>query len=214
MMAAAIFSLALNANAGEITGRYVEARTCDVYTGACFANADTSLTGRNGVLAWHVEKGEVDGARIDGLGIVAVLSAQETLGLKQNREVKAIVIVDEKATSVQREALLKMAKSQAGNLLGNIISVRSAKVDLTVCPCKDGSCSIVKAGDVRIETRCIDKNHDRGCGNDCNFYPPLTKGVTAKAAIAVEHAFNGKGFNESWSDSERRGAYVGTFSIR
>src|SRR5258708_1257838 len=206
MTAAAIVSFATYINAGEITGRYVEARTCDVYTGACFANADTSLTGRNGVLAWHVEKGEGDGARIDGLGIVAVLSAQETLGLKQNRDVKAIIIVDEKATSAQRDALLKMAKNQAGNLLGNIISIRLAKVDLTVCPCKDGSCSIVKAGDVRIETRCLDKNHDRGCGNDCNFYPPLTKGVTAKAAIAVEHAFNGKGFNESWSDAERRGA--------
>ena len=26
--------------APNITGQYVEARTCDVYTGACFANAD------------------------------------------------------------------------------------------------------------------------------------------------------------------------------
>src|SRR5260221_8829164 len=101
MSAAAILALVSGANALEITGQYVEARTCDVYTGACFANADTSLTGRNGVLAWRVDRGEIDGTRIDGLGIVAVLSAHETLGLKQNREVKSVVIVDEKATPTQ-----------------------------------------------------------------------------------------------------------------
>jgi hypothetical protein len=214
MSAAAILVLVAGANAMEVTGQYVEARTCDVYTGACFANADTSLTGRNGVMAWRVDRGEIDGVRVDGLGIVAVLSAPETLGLKQNREVRSLVIVDEKASTAQRDALIKMAKNQAGNLLGNIIAIRAAKVDVSVCECKEGSCSIVKAGDVRIETRCLDTNHDRGCGNDCNFYPPLTKGVTAKAAITVDHVFKGKEFNETWSDAERRGAYVGTFSVR
>lgn len=214
MSTAALFALATCASATEIVGQYVEARTCDVYTGACFANADTSLTGRNGVLAWGVERGEIDGVRIDGLGIVAVLSAPETLGLKQNREVKSLVIVDEKATPTQRDALIKMAKNQAGALLANVIAIRTAKVDVNVCPCKEGGCSIVNAGDVRIETRCFDKNHERGCGADCNFYPPLTKGVTARAAMTVDHVFKGKEFNETWSDAERRGAYVGTFSIR
>ena len=32
-------------SAASITGQYVEARTCDVYTGPCFANADTGLSG-------------------------------------------------------------------------------------------------------------------------------------------------------------------------
>jgi Protein of unknown function (DUF1326) len=214
LSAAAILALITSANAADITGRYVEARTCDVFTGACFANADTSLTGRNGVMAWQVDRGAIDGVNVDGLGIVAVLSAPETLGLRQNGQVKSLVIVDQKATTAQRDALIKMAKEQAGNLLGNIIAIRTAKVDLTICECKDGSCSIVKAGDVRIETRCIDKNHERGCGADCNFYPPLTKGVVARAAMTVEHVFKGKEFNETWSDSERRGAYVGTFTVR
>ncbi len=212
--AAAVLALAVNGNASEIKGRYVEARTCDVYTGPCFANADTSLTGRNGVLAWQVDRGQIDGVNVDGLGIVAVLSAPETLGLKQNRQVKSVVIVDEKATAKQREALLKMARQQAGQLLGNVIAVRPAKVDVTICECKEGGCAIVKAGDVRIETRCLDTHLDRGCGNDCNFYPPLSKGVAAKAAMTVEHVYKGKEFNETWSDAERRGAYVGTFSVR
>jgi hypothetical protein len=202
------------AAAAEITGQYVEARTCDVYTGACFANADTSLTGRNGVLAWRVDHGEFCGAKLDGLGVVAVLSASETLGLKQNRATRSVVIVDAKATPAQSAALLAFAKKQAGDLLGEVVAVKSAPVDLTVCDCKENSCAVVKAGDVRIETRCLDKGHDRGCGNDIAFYPPLTKGVSAKPAVAVEHVFSGKEFKESWSDSERRGAYVGTFAAR
>src|SRR5438876_942593 len=81
--------------AAEIRGQYVEARTCDVFTGACFANADTGLTGN--------------------------------------------------------------------------------------------------------ETECS---------------PPLAKGVSAKAAMASEHTYAGKELNETWSDSDRRGAYVGAFGAR
>jgi len=144
--------VAVPAIASDITGQYVEARTCDVYTGACFANADTSLTGRNGVMAWKIERGTLDGVVLDGLGIVVVISAKETLGFKQNRVARSVVIVDEKATSDQREALIKLARQQGGELLENIIAVRSAPVSVNVCECKEGSCSVVKAGDVRIET--------------------------------------------------------------
>jgi hypothetical protein len=31
--------------AAEISGEYLEARTCDVYTGPCFANGDTTRKG-------------------------------------------------------------------------------------------------------------------------------------------------------------------------
>src|SRR3954463_15041201 len=88
-----------------VRGQYVEARTCDVFTGSCFANADTGLTGKNAALAWKVESGTVAGTRIDGLGVVAVVCASETLGLKQTGPGKAVVIVDEKATAAQRDAL-------------------------------------------------------------------------------------------------------------
>src|SRR5438477_13208444 len=91
-------------SAPAVRGQYVEARTCDVFTGACFANADTGLIGRNAVLAWKVESGTVGGTRIDGLGVVAVVAAPDTLGLKQSAPGKAVVIVDEKATAAQREA--------------------------------------------------------------------------------------------------------------
>jgi hypothetical protein len=198
----------------DVKGQYVEARTCDVYTGPCFANADTGLAGRHAVLAWKVEQGTVSGAKLDGLGVVAVVATRETLGLKQVLPGKAVLIVDEKATPEQRKALITFAKAQGGVLLEDIVDVRYAPVDLEICECKGNACAKVKAGDAKVETRCLDATHDKACGNETAYYPPLAKGVEAKPALAVEHAFSGKGFDETWRDTERRGAYVGTFSIR
>src|SRR5262245_904359 len=84
--------------AAEITGQYVEARPCEIYTGPCFANADTGLSGRHAVLGWKIDKGSVGGVKLDGLGVVAVVAARDTLGQRQDAPGKAILIVDDKAT--------------------------------------------------------------------------------------------------------------------
>ncbi len=83
-----------------------------------------------------------------------------------------------------------------------------------MCNCADGACGKLKAGVASIETRCLDHKHDKVCGNESAYYPPLAKGVKVKAGIAVEHTFSGKGVNETWSDAGRRGAYLGTFEAR
>jgi Protein of unknown function (DUF1326) len=195
----------------DIRGQYVEARTCDVFTGACFANADTGLTGKNAVLAWKVQSGAIGGTRLDGLGVVAVVAARETLGLRQTAPGKAILIVDKNATETQRAALVDFVKAQVGDLAKDVVAVRTAVVDLNLCDCPGNSCATLTAGDARISTRCLDRDHDKACGSETDYYPPLAKGVAAKAAMAVEHSFTGKGLNQTWSDAERRGAYVGSF---
>ena len=198
----------------SVRGEYVEARTCDVFTGSCFANADTGLTGRNAVLAWKVESGTLAGTRVDGLGVAAVLSTSETLGLKQTHPGRAILIVDERATRAQRDALVAFAKAQAGRLVGEVVAVKAAPFDLTICHCDGEGCATLKAGPVKIATRCIDADHDKACGNETTLYPPLARGVVARAALAVEHSFTGKELNETWNDAGRRGAFVGSFVTR
>jgi len=205
---------AVPAPAASVRGQYVEARTCDVFTGACFANADTGLTGKNAVLGWKIESGTVGGTRLDGLAVVAVVAARETLGVAESVSGKAVVIVDQSASPEQRAALVKFVKAQAGDLVADVVAVRTAAVNLTVCNCAGEGCATLRAGDARVMTRCLDTAHDKACGNECAYYPPLAKGVTAKAAMATEHTFSGKGLNETWSDSDRRGAYVGYFEVR
>jgi hypothetical protein len=210
--AAALFST--TATAGGVKGQYIEARTCDVWTGPCFANAEMNLGGKHAVLGWKVDKGTVGAARIDGLGIVAVIAASDTLGLKQTGPAKAVLLVDERADSAQRAALIAFAKSQAGSLLANVVAVQYAKVDLDVCGCDEGGCGKLTAGPARIETRCLSDKHDKICGNESEFYPPLSKGVKARAAMAVEHSYSGQGVDEKWNDAGRRGAYLGSFETR
>src|SRR5262249_41754187 len=92
-------------SAEGISGKYVEARTCDVWTGPCFANAEMNLSGKHAVIGWKVENGSLDNVRLDGLSVVAVVAASDTLGLEQTGHSKTLLIVDAKADSAQRDAL-------------------------------------------------------------------------------------------------------------
>jgi hypothetical protein len=213
--AALVLTLGVSSvHASEITGRYVEARTCDVWTGPCFANADHNLSGKNAVLAWKIDQGTFENVRLDGLGVVAVLSASNTLGLEQSGPATTALIIDRRATDAQRDALVKFVRRQGGKLLQNIVAVERADVRLDVCECKNESCAEVKAGQATIKTRCIDAEHDKACGNETAFYPPLTRGVQARPAAATEAGYGGRSLPNTWREFDRRGAYVGTFQVR
>jgi hypothetical protein len=209
----AVFAVAAPARAAVI-GRYIEARTCDVWTGPCFANAEMNLGGKHAILGWQVEKGDFEGVRLDGLGVVAVVAASDTLGLVQTGPARAVLIVDSRADAAQRQALIRLAQRQGGELLRHIVAVESAAVELQICPCAEGGCGKLRAGAACIETRCLDEKHDKVCGNESAFYPPLARGVHVRPAYAVEHRYSGLGVNETWNDAGRRGAYLGSFEIR
>jgi hypothetical protein len=211
----AAFILAIVAapvNAAGIAGQYVEARTCDVWAAPCFANAEMNLSGKHALMAWKVNRGTADGVALDGLSIVAAVAASDTLGLEQTGSARAVLIVDDKANEAQRAALIRLAKGQGGELLRNVVAVHTAPIELTTGGCAEGGCASLQAGTARLETRCINAQHDKMCGNERAFYPPLAKDVTAQTAVA-NHSFTGQGFQETWKETGRRGAYVGTFSI-
>ena len=206
---------ALNAVASRMSGQYVEARTCDVWTGPCFANADFNLSGKNAVLAWKFEKGSMENSDLEGLSVVAVVAAENTLGLTQYGPTKSILIVDNSATEGQKKMLMRFAREQGGDLLRNVVAVRSGTIDVKICPCENNGCAEIEVpGLVRVKTRCLHKQHDKACGNETAFYPPLVANVRATPAAAEEHTFRGEGLGHTYQDNDRRGAYVGTFEIR
>src|SRR5438552_4309603 len=105
-----------------ISGDYLEVRSCDVYTGPCFANAEMGLTGKEGMLVWAVREGSWNGVTLDGLNVIAVVRTDGTLGdlRYQPRSGKAVLIVDRTATPRQREALAGLARSLAGGLINEV----------------------------------------------------------------------------------------------
>src|SRR5947207_948100 len=187
LAAAALLVSGASLQAAGVTGQYIEARTCDVWTGPCFANAEMNLSGKHAVLGWKVDKGEFDNVSLDGLGVVAVVAASDTLGLPQTGQSKTVLIVDSRATAEQKVALIKLAKKQGGQLTANVVGVESAKIDLDICPCEGNACATLKAGGAKIETRCLDEKHDKVCGNESAFDPPLAKAGRERAAYAVQH---------------------------
>src|SRR3989440_9622353 len=82
--------------ATTISGDYLEVRSCDVYTGPCFANAEMGLAGKEGILVWSVREGTWNGIKLDGLNVIAVVRTDGTLGdvRYQPRTGRAVLILD------------------------------------------------------------------------------------------------------------------------
>jgi hypothetical protein len=203
--------------AGEaaVKGDYVEARSADVWTGPCFANGEVGLLGQEAVLAWHVREGEWNGVPLSGLTVVGVVKASATLGdpFASPLPVRSVLIVDERATPAQREALIGLAREMGGELFAEVVHTASAPMRIEI---RHGGAherrAFVEAGALaRIETRTIGEA-DRHCGNESTYYPPLTPTTEASPAVSVTDGYNGPGLGVTWTMHNKRSAFVGSFT--
>lgn len=199
--------------AEEISGSYMEARTCQVYTGPCFANAEVNLTGKDALMAWSIEEGKKGGVDISGLSVVLVVAASDTFafeGVNDPKNMKSAILVDERATGEQREALVAFAKEHAGKAGQNVVRVDASPITMSL---NTGTLSgNLQAGkSVKLVTRKAKKG-DCICMNEVAYYPPLTRVTNFAAGVATEGEFSGKGLGTSWSVPQSRSAYMGTFT--
>src|SRR5438067_10177950 len=150
--------LAAKHSAPGISGGYLEVRSCDVYTGPCFANGEMGLAGREALMVWEVRQGSWKGVSLDGLSVIAVVKTDGTMGnlRYEPRSGPAVLITDAKADAKQQTALADFAKTMAGKLIKNVVDVKTAKMEVAIGTCSKAGCASVKAGDlVEISTRCF-----------------------------------------------------------
>lgn len=199
--------------AAQIEGDYIETRSADVYTGSCFANGEVGLVGNEAILGWRVTRGGWDGVALDGLSVVAAVKAKATLGDPYDNPypAKAVLIVDDKATSSQRAALLAFAQNMGGRLLENVERVVDAPVSLVVGGHHSGTATLRAGRFAIVETRGLNEG-DHLCGNEETFYPPLTRTTHAMPVVALTDRYQGPGLGETWSNHDKRSAFVGTFA--
>ena len=218
VLSAALTSLAFGAGLekSRLHGEYVEARTADIFTGPCFANAEVNLMGDLAVFGWKISKGSFDGVSLDGLGVVGVVKASATLGDVHTNAypVKSVLIVDERATPEQRMALQKFAARMGGDLMQQVVKVVYAPVDLTVKNNNIHSATAtLKAGALaEVTTRAI-HDGDHICTNEEVWYQPLTKLDHAMPAYSLAHSYQGDGLGTTWKSPDKRSAFVGTFQL-
>ena len=211
-LALALAALPALANAGEISGSYLEARTCQIYTGPCFANAEINLVGKEGVMAWNIEQGARDGVDLSGLSVVVVVAGSGTLadkGVNDPKTIKSLIIVDERATSQQRDALVAFAKDHAGRGAETVVRVDAAPIEMSLDTLElKGK---LQAGSVKLTTRKCGKM-DCICCNETAYYPPLAQLTHFAPGVAIEGSFTGKGLGGTWSVPGSRSVYMGTFN--
>ena len=201
--------------AKEVSGQYLEIRSCDVYTGPCFANSEVGATGHDAILAWHIQQGSHNGVDLSGLNVVIVVRASDTLGFGGGLvihpdPIRSVVIVDDQADFQQREALIEFATEKASRVAGEVVRVDRAPIQFSID--QETMVARLKAGDIaEILTRQL-THHDHLCSNEEIYYPPLTQVDDYKPAVTVTGRFRGRGLRTHWSIPNTRSAFLASFA--
>ncbi|AMY12934.1 hypothetical protein LuPra_06218 [Luteitalea pratensis] len=198
--------------ATSVTGTYVEARTAEVFAGGCVMNSEAETMGRQALLAWRVDHGNVAGVTIDGLSVVAALSGTHNLGMREMGGeaptlVKALMYVDERATPAQRDALVSMARTAIGDLAIRVVDVQAVPIAFE----RTHHAAAVQAGDARLEVEAH-IHHDPSCGA-MQWFHPLSRGAQAEVGMTRNQTFTGQALGTRWQQIDKRSAFVGTFAF-
>jgi hypothetical protein len=119
----------------HLEGRLLEVCNCRVLC-PCWIGEDPDNGTCDTIVAWHIDKGTVDGVEVGGNTIAAV--AHVPGNILQGNWTAAIYLSDH-ASKPQEEALLKVFTGQAGGpvadlakLIGQVVSVERAPIRFTV----------------------------------------------------------------------------------
>lgn len=197
-----------------LSGDYLESRTCDVYTGPCFANGESALAGSEALLAWSIDQGQFDGVDLAGLKVALAVKASDTLGYGGGLgacpdPIRSVVMVDDRASDAQRAALVAFAKERGGKVAGQVVRVEPQPFTFAVDHVT-GAADLKIGRVAAIRTRGIRKG-DCVCSNETIFYPPLTKVENSIPAYNLEHQFSAGGLGAKWSAPNSRSAFLATF---
>ena len=117
------------------------------------------------------------------------------------------MVVDERASLEQRDALVGLARSMAPSLLADVVGIESAPIEVGAA----AGLRSIHAGDLAaVEVR--ERRHQDGlCGNEGVFYPPLIALEHAHPTYTLVHEWRGAGLEGTWKSPEKSSSFTGTF---
>jgi hypothetical protein len=131
----------------DLYGQFLEVCTCEVLC-PCFIGEEPDGGTCEGVIAWRVDRGEVNAVDVSGLTI-AVLA--HIPGNVLHGNLKVVVLVDDKASPEQQDALMSAFTGQLGGpiadvaaLIGEVASIERVPVEAQV----ENGRGILKLGDL------------------------------------------------------------------
>jgi hypothetical protein len=130
----------------KVEGRLLEVCNCNVLC-PCWVGEDPDNGYCDGLLGWHVDKGNIEGVDVSGRTIVILGHIPGNI-LKGNWSVR--IYIDQGATEKQKEALLNVWSGKLGGpiadmakLVGEIVSVEKVPITFDI----KGASGTIKVGD-------------------------------------------------------------------
>lgn len=119
----------------KLHGYMLEACTCNAIC-PCWVGEDPDGGTCHGTIAWHFEKGEIDGVDVSGLTYSILLHIPDN-ALSGNWRV--VAFVDDKATAEQEKAILSVYTGEQGGpvadmaqLIGEVVAVERVPITFDV----------------------------------------------------------------------------------
>ena len=200
--------------ATEMQGTYVEARTCQVYTGPCFANGEVGLTGKDAVMAWHIDDGKQAEVDVKGLAVAVIVKASHTLGFRgfaDAKTKKCVILIDAKAATEQSKALQEFALAQTGLDAENVLAVHKAPIQMKF-DAVELTASLKVGNVIKLKMRKA-RPGDCICSNESAYYPPLVNLKGSVPGVTIEGDVTARRLGTRWSIPDSRTAYLGRFEL-
>jgi hypothetical protein len=188
-----------------VNGRYVEARSASVFAGACHFGAEYTTQGREAVLAWQLAGGRVDGESLEGVELVAVVTAEDNLA-EADAARASVVYLDAELPEAVRAAALAWLEREHGEVLGTVGKVETAEVRVD---CAGERYVVSVPGRVRLEGEALP---DRACCSMPSnvWYSPLValegRVVGQSQVLEVSDPDVGPAFVRRWENDAFLGA--------
>ena len=120
----------------KIEGKLLEVCSCNVLC-PCWIGEDPDGGTCDSAMAWHIDKGEIEG--VDVAGLTLAMSVHIPGNVLTPASWKAAVFVSDSATDEQHGAILKVFTGQLGGaiadfaaLIGEVVSVERVPITFTV----------------------------------------------------------------------------------
>ena len=189
-----------------VQGEYLEARSVSVYVGACHYGAEYVEGGREATLVWNIHQGTWNGVSLEGLTVVAVVTAQNNLAVDTNTR-RSVLYLDAKATSEQRSALIDLMTTKRGKVLGEVVSTEIAPITFTKQDVKYN----LRVGEVL--TLSVSRYPCQNCTQPHQiWYKPLEQIDTPIVGKSTAYCYQDKILSVTWNCGEdTNNVFVGNF---
>lgn len=198
----------LAAEPPTVQGEYLEARSTSVYIGACHYGAEFMEGGKEATLVWNIDQGNWNGVSLDGLTVVAVVSAKSNLAIDTQTRQSALYI-DADATAEQRAALINLITAKRRAVVGEIVRTKIVPVGFS----KEG---------VEYKVHIEEVLYLAATGYPCQYctqphqiwYKPLEKVDNAVVGKSKAYRYKDAILPTTWNQGEpANNVFVGKFTM-